>query len=106
MRFAHYLINNSIVGPTHCDVNNPNSRDTVDCHRFYHCKDTAEGPELVEKTCGPYMMYNHEKQVCDWPATVIALRPECAGAYQLFIIMLIISDYLQNFVFNFCYCVH
>jgi hypothetical protein len=66
--------------PTHCDVNNPNSPDTVDCHRFYHCKDTAEGPELVEKTCGPYMMYNHKIQVCDWPATVIALRPECAAA--------------------------
>jgi len=78
------MINNSFVGPTHCDVNNPNSRDTADCHRFHHCKDTAEGPELVEKTCGPYMMYNHEKQVCDWPATVIALRPDCAGAYHLF----------------------
>lgn len=84
MIFALYMVNNSFVGPMHCDVNNPNSLDAVDCHRFYHCKDTAEGPELVEKTCGPYMMYNHEKQVCDWPATVIALRPECAGAYQLF----------------------
>ncbi|KDR23192.1 Hemocytin, partial [Zootermopsis nevadensis] len=65
--------------PIHCDVNNPNSRDVKDCHRFYHCKDTLEGPELVEKTCGPFMMYNHEKQVCDWPATVIGLRPECAA---------------------------
>lgn len=78
------MVNNLFVGPTHCDVNHPNSRHIMDCHRFYHCKDTAEGPELVEKTCGPYMMYNHETQVCDWPATVIALRPECAGAYQLF----------------------
>ncbi|PNF36643.1 hypothetical protein B7P43_G19101, partial [Cryptotermes secundus] len=65
--------------PRYCDVNNPNSPHPGDCHRFYHCKDTLEGPELVEKTCGPYMMYNHMKQVCDWPATVIALRPECAA---------------------------
>jgi hypothetical protein len=84
MRFALYMVNNSFVSPMHCDVNNRNSQDTVDCHHFYHCKNTAEVPELVEKTCGPYMMYNHEKQVCDWPATLIALWPECAGVHRLF----------------------
>jgi hypothetical protein len=71
-------------GPILCDVNNPNSRDAKDCHRFYHCVDTLEGPELVEKTCGRFMMYNHEKQVCDWPETVIKLRPECAGMVKVF----------------------
>jgi hypothetical protein len=103
MRFGLYMVNNTIVGPTHCDVNNPNSRDTVDCHRFYHCQDTADGPELVEKTCGPYMLYNHEKQVCDWPATVIALRPECEGMLRILIIVRYISDYLHNFLFYFFY---
>jgi hypothetical protein len=85
-----YFFNDSIAGPKYCDVNNPNSRHPGDCHRFYHCKDTLEGPELVEKTCGPYMMYNHMKQVCDWPAAVIALRPECAGTVQASLEILIV----------------
>jgi hypothetical protein len=88
------------AGPIHCDVNNPNSRHAGDCHRFYHCKDTPEGPELIEKTCGPYMMYNHEKQVCDWPATVIGLRPECAGIVQVFNLQYYI-DYQLTFLVYF-----
>ncbi|XP_069683352.1 hemocytin isoform X2 [Periplaneta americana] len=65
--------------PQLCDVTKPNSPHPVDCHLFYHCKDTLAGPEQVEKSCGPHMMYNPAKQVCDWPNAVIALRPECAG---------------------------
>ncbi|XP_068082174.1 hemocytin [Anabrus simplex] len=63
-----------------CDVTHPNSPHEVDCHIFYHCKDTPEGPELVEKTCGPFTMYNRDTQVCDHSYNVIAKWPHCASS--------------------------
>lgn len=62
-----------------CDVARPNQPHPKDCHAFYQCVPGLEGPELVEKSCGPDMLYNPDTQVCDWPATVALLRPECGS---------------------------
>lgn len=60
-----------------CDIAHPNQAHPKDCHAFYHCVPGLEGPELIEKTCGPDMLYNPALQICDWPASVISQRPEC-----------------------------
>lgn len=60
-----------------CDESTPHVQHAADCHLFYHCEPSAEGPVLVEKSCGPHMMYNPSTQVCDWPASVMNVRPEC-----------------------------
>lgn len=62
-----------------CDTKRPNQPHPKDCHNFYHCSDGMLGPELIEKSCGKDMMFNPESQVCDWPSTVISLRPECSA---------------------------
>lgn len=60
-----------------CDVSTPHKQHAADCHLFYHCEPSVQGPVLVEKSCGPHMMYNPRTQVCDWPASVMSVRPEC-----------------------------
>jgi hypothetical protein len=47
---------------------------------FYHCVDRLNGIEQVEKTCNPPTMFNPDTMVCDWPESVMRIRPECAIA--------------------------
>ncbi|XP_070162344.1 hemocytin isoform X2 [Polyergus mexicanus] len=68
------------IGPKECDVTHPNSPHPTNCQLFYHCVLTPTGHELVEKSCGPGTLYNSETQVCDWPAEVVRMRPECSIA--------------------------
>jgi len=51
--------------------------DTEDCHVFYQC-DINQQP----MSCGN-MMFNSYRQVCDWPSTVLQLRPECRQEEKL-----------------------
>ena len=60
-----------------CDTTHPNKAHPTDCRIFYQCAPTLNGLELIEKTCGPTMMYNPISQVCDWPGIVFSIRPEC-----------------------------
>lgn len=64
-----------------CDPNKPNTKHESDCHKFYQCQDDT----VVEKSCGQFMMFNTDTQVCDWPKQVQEKRPECAGKTFLFI---------------------
>merc|ERR1712123_330408 len=50
--------------------------DPEDCHIFYQC-DLNPQP----MSCGD-MMFNSLRQVCDWPSTVLQLRPECRQEEQ------------------------
>ncbi|XP_078043521.1 hemolectin [Augochlora pura] len=61
-----------------CSMQHPFQPHPTDCHLFYQCKPGFDGTELVEMSCGQHMFYNPQLQVCDWPANVIAQRPECA----------------------------
>ncbi|XP_031828807.2 hemolectin [Nomia melanderi] len=61
-----------------CSVQYPNQPHPTDCHLFYQCTPGVNGNELVQKSCGESLMYNSQAQICDWPANVIALRPECS----------------------------
>merc|ERR1711892_2909 len=51
--------------------------DPEDCHIFYQC-DLNPQP----MTCGD-MMFNSFRQICDWPTTVLQVRPECRQEEQL-----------------------
>jgi len=51
--------------------------DPEDCHIFYQC-DINQQP----MSCGN-MMFNSYRQVCDWPSTVLQLRPECRQEEKL-----------------------
>jgi len=51
--------------------------DPGDCHVFYQC-DLNPQP----MSCGN-MMFNSYRQVCDWPSTVVQVRPECRELEQL-----------------------
>merc|ERR1712106_1117683 len=50
--------------------------DPEDCHIFYQC-DLNPQP----MSCGD-LMFNSLRQVCDWPSTVLQLRPECRQEEQ------------------------
>ncbi|RVE53530.1 hypothetical protein evm_001900, partial [Chilo suppressalis] len=54
-----------------------------DCAKFYECTPDMLNPEkihTVEKSCAAGTMYNPNSMVCDWPAAVLAIRPECGKA--------------------------
>ncbi|KAG6461849.1 hypothetical protein O3G_MSEX012891 [Manduca sexta] len=54
----------------------PNDPHPTDCSKFYEC--APHGPTL--KDCAPGTLYNPVAMVCDWPAVVIPMRPECGVA--------------------------
>lgn len=59
-----------------CDPLKPHKEHPTDCHIFYHCEDSLNGPKLIEKTCGA-MYFNPVTMVCDWPYNVEEIKPEC-----------------------------
>ncbi|XP_046603352.1 hemocytin isoform X1 [Neodiprion virginianus] len=61
-----------------CDLAKPYQAHPRDCRAFFQCAPGSDGPELVEKWCGPGTLYNPISQVCDWPSVVILQKPECA----------------------------
>lgn len=53
----------------------------LDCHQYLQCFQHRNGSKiLVEKSCGPAMMFNPRTLTCEWPVTVQIIRPECARA--------------------------
>jgi len=46
--------------------------DRSDCHSFYHCDELM--PQ--KQSCGD-LMFNNLRQNCDWPRSVMQIRPEC-----------------------------
>lgn len=65
-------------GPKRCDPARPHTPHPSDCYIFYHCVDRLNGIEQVEKTCNPPTMFNPDTMICDWPESVMKVRPECA----------------------------
>merc|ERR1711936_891093 len=46
--------------------------DPDDCHTFYHCDELS--PQ--KQSCGD-LMFNNIRMTCDWPRSVMQIRPEC-----------------------------
>merc|ERR1712130_93266 len=46
--------------------------DPNDCHTFYHCDELT--PQ--KQSCGD-LMFNTIRMTCDWPRSVMQIRPEC-----------------------------
>ncbi|XP_026667953.1 hemocytin isoform X2 [Ceratina calcarata] len=61
-----------------CSVESPNVPHSNDCHLFYQCVPGVNGNEFVMKSCGEHMFYNPDSQICDWPANVLKIRPDCS----------------------------
>ncbi|XP_022121224.2 hemocytin [Pieris rapae] len=61
------------------DSTHPNHPHPTDCGKFYECipNPGMPQPHAVLKDCPPGLMYHSTLMVCDWPAAVIADRPEC-----------------------------
>ncbi|KAL7040824.1 hypothetical protein ACKWTF_000531 [Chironomus riparius] len=61
-----------------CDPSVPLVKHPVDCSKYLQCVMSHDGLfEYVEQTCGSSMMFNPTAMVCDWPASVIAINPNC-----------------------------
>ena len=67
----------AIPVPGQCDPARPHSPHPTNCYLFYHCVNRPNGVEQVEKTCNPPTMFNPNTMICDWPKSVIQIRPEC-----------------------------
>merc|ERR1712203_905174 len=53
--------------------------DLDNCHIFYQC---ATHSQPQPRSCGS-MLFNSLSQVCDWPAKVMQIRPECREETKL-----------------------
>lgn len=63
-----------------CDPSVPNIEHPYSCTKFLQCIMAPNGTFIyAEKTCGDTMMFNPKAMVCDWPASVQAIKPACAG---------------------------
>lgn len=63
---------------TICDPSVPHVEHPNSCYKFLHCQPTKDGSYVYAiKTCYPDMMYNPVAMVCDWPASVKAMKPQC-----------------------------
>lgn len=78
----------------------PNKEHPTDCHLFYECAPTDNGFELVEKSCGRDMMYNPRTMVCDWPAAVQLLKPNCTELKETIEDESEISSKIHNNIFK------
>ena len=65
----------SIRGPGRCDPARPHSPHPTNCYLFYHCVDGVKGIVYLEKTCHPPTMFNPDTMICDWPESVMRIRP-------------------------------
>lgn len=62
----------------HCDPAIPNVEHPRSCSMFLQCERGVDGTYVyVEKNCGPGTMYNPKIMVCDFPANVQAIKPDC-----------------------------
>lgn len=78
--WAERMIQSTTVASTsgHCKPEVPHVEYPGDCYKFLHCQPMTDGSwQYVEKTCGPTMMFNPVAMVCDWPASVMAMKPYC-----------------------------
>ena len=61
-----------------CDVSLINTIFPDDCQAFFHCDGVAGRPgKAVKKMCGPGTLFHPVTMICDWPASVFKVRPEC-----------------------------
>lgn len=64
-----------------CDPKVPNVEHPFSCTKFLQCIMSQNGSYVyTEKTCGDTMMFNPKAMVCDWPASVKAVKPKCGTA--------------------------
>ncbi|CAK1581500.1 unnamed protein product [Parnassius mnemosyne] len=64
------------------NVTHPNNPHPTDCSKFYECTPdlmNPDKPHAVLKQCGEGLLYNPKLMICDWPAAVYAVRPECGS---------------------------
>ena len=63
---------------TICDPSVPHIEHPKSCYKFLHCMPSPNGSYIYAvKTCYPDMMFNPSSMVCDWPASVKAIKPAC-----------------------------
>lgn len=68
---------------TLCDPRTDIAEHPICCNKFLRCQEkTRDFFTFVEQTCGPDMLFNPVTLVCDWPAQVISIKPECDPSYE------------------------
>jgi Chitin binding Peritrophin-A domain/Trypsin Inhibitor like cysteine rich domain len=64
-----------------CRPTDPYTDYPGDCNKFRQCMQMLDGSyKYTIKICGANMFYNPVSKVCDWPTSVIQLKPECDEA--------------------------
>lgn len=82
-----------------CDPGVPHIEFPGDCYKFLHCEPDIDGSwKYAEKTCGPSMMYNPKYMICDWPSSVIAMKPWCGEPQTTAVPIPILPPTLPPFV--------
>lgn len=63
---------------TFCDPKIPHIEHPNSCYKFLHCQPASNGSFMYAvKTCYPNMMFNPSTMICDWPDSVMTLKPRC-----------------------------
>ena len=70
----------TVPTPLRCDPARPVKEHPTNCSMYYVCRELVHGTEDVERFCNPPTLFNPSTMVCDWPDSVIAIRPECGIA--------------------------
>lgn len=66
---------NPVRVPDRCDPARPHSPHPTNCYLFYHCVNGIKGVVYLEKACQPQTMFNPNTMICDWPESVMSIRP-------------------------------
>jgi F5/8 type C domain/Chitin binding Peritrophin-A domain len=70
--------------PKDCDPNKPNVEHPTDCSKFLQCERNMNGKYMyMEKPCSPGTIFNPKTMICDWPKSVIAIKPSCGKSEQM-----------------------
>lgn len=65
---------------TICDPSIPNVEHPFSCSKYLQCIMAQNGSFVyTERTCGDTMMFNPKLMVCDWPASVKSIKPNCGS---------------------------
>ncbi|XP_039283049.1 LOW QUALITY PROTEIN: hemocytin [Nilaparvata lugens] len=61
-----------------CNTSNPLTKHPTNCFKYFQCEETASGSFVqVERECTLNLWFNPETLTCDWPHSVLKIRPEC-----------------------------
>ena len=69
------VLNKNVTFAVRCTLMSSVTSGRGSCSHVFCCP----APLQMERTCGADLMFHPRTQQCDWPAAVVAVRPECGA---------------------------